>query len=558
MTGILLLWLALSPVQAHSGKQFSVDQQQVLHHEAFPASSGNAQLVRNLPETIRTLIRENGDKMQLNPHLNQFYAARRYQTVWTRPEMVSELLSAIEGASADGLDPLDYHQKEISELVAAFPLTIEKQALYDVLLSDACLTLASHLHTGKLDPARIESTWNLKNDVANSIVEYKLQAALAANRVGAVMQELRPQRQPYADMKKALSRYRSIEKSGGWPSIPEGPSIKPGDRDSRVLFLRKRLAATGELVSGVQDTSKVYGADLTDAVRQFQKHNGMEPDGVVGSGTLKALNVPVDRRIDQLRINLERYRWFLNDLGPTYILVNIPEFSLKYVDNGTKLWSTRVIVGKPARETPVFKADMQYVIFNPQWVIPPTILEKDALPSLRKNAGYLQQKKLRVIDRDGRVVDPASVNWGEYSASNFPYRLQQSAGDHGSLGRIKFMLPNRYIVYLHDTPSKDLFQKTTRTFSSGCIRVENPLDLAQLVLRDSVRWNAGTIRSVINKGRTSTAFLPKRIPVYILYLTAIPSGDELFFREDVYNRDNALLKALNRHVPGLQNGRVGL
>ncbi|NTV99349.1 MAG: L,D-transpeptidase family protein, partial [Chlorobiaceae bacterium] len=404
---------------------------------------------------------------------------------------------------------------------------------------------------------RMEPTWNLTEDASYSALEYRLQNAVSTNRVAAVLQELRPQQQLYGELKKALSRYRSIAKSGGWPSVPEGASLKPGDRDPRVLSLRKRLQASGELAAGVQDTSKAYSGDIVEAVRQFQRHNGMEPDGVIGAGTLRALNIPVDRRVDQLRINMERSRWFLNALGSTYIMVNIPEFSLKYVDNGSKLWNTRVIVGKPSRETPVFKADMQYVIFNPQWVIPPTILEKDALPSLRKSTGYLDQKNLRVIDKDGRVVNPASVNWKEYSASNFPYKLQQTAGDHGSLGRIKFMLPNRYIVYLHDTPSKDLFQKSVRTFSSGCIRVENPQDLARLVLRDSVKWSVSRIKSTIGTGRTSTVFLPKRIPVFIVYMTAVPSGDELFFREDVYNRDDTLIKAMGRQAPEMKTGTAG-
>ncbi|NTU96552.1 MAG: L,D-transpeptidase family protein [Chlorobiaceae bacterium] len=558
MTGILLLWLALSPVQTTSGSHAPVVQQQHQHHDSASAATGNAALVRNLPETIRSVIRSSGDKWKFNRHLYQFYAGRHYQTVWTRSGMVTELIAALEAAYDEGLDPQDYHIKEIRELIAGFPLTLDRQALYDVLLTDAYLTLASHLHYGKVDPGRMEPTWNPGDDLSYSALEYRLQNAIATNRVAAVLQEMRPQQQLYGDLKKGLAKYRSIAKSGGWPAVPEGPSLKPGDRDPRVLFLRKRLQVSGELSSSVQDTSKAYSGDIVEAVRQFQRHNGMEPDGVLGSGTLRAINVPVDRRIDQLRINLERSRWFLNDLGSTYIMVNIPDFSLNYVENGTRLWNTRVIVGKPSRETPVFKADMQYIIFNPQWVIPPTILEKDALPSLRRSAGYLAQKKLRVIDTEGHVVDPASVNWNEYSASNFPYKLQQTAGDHGSLGRIKFMLPNRYIVYLHDTPSKDLFQKSVRTFSSGCIRVEKPLDLARLVLRDSVKWSATRIKSAIGTGRTSTVVLPKRIPVYILYLTAVPSGEELYFRDDVYNRDDTLIKAMSRRAPEIKSGAASL
>jgi murein L,D-transpeptidase YcbB/YkuD len=284
----------------------------------------------------------------------------------------------------------------------------------------------------------------------------------------------------------------------------------------------------------------------------------VESDGVVGTTTLNAMNIPVERLVEKIRINLERYRWFLGELEPTAIVVNVAGFTLQYVEKGHDQWDTRVIVGKPGRETPLFKADMQYIILNPQWVIPPTILAKDALPALRKSSSYLARKKLKIIDRNGSVVDPGSVNWSQYSAGNFPYRLQQSAGDHGALGRIKFMLPNKYIVYLHDTPSKELFAESIRTFSSGCVRVQNPVDLAALVLQDTLHWSKTKILAAINTGKTRTVFLPKRIPVILLYLTAVADGDELQFHDDVYTRDEKLLKALNRPVPQYKMESCGL
>ncbi|NTV08495.1 MAG: L,D-transpeptidase family protein, partial [Chlorobium limicola] len=285
---------------------------------------------------------------------------------------------------------------------------------------------------------------------------------------------------------------------------------------------------------------------------------GLSVDGVAGTATIGEINISAAERVDQIRLNLERYRWFVNDLEPTYVLVNIAGFTLQYIENGRYRWGTRVIVGKPYRETPVFKADMQYIVFNPQWVIPPTILAEDALPAIRNSRSYLDRKKLRVIDSRGRVVDPASVNWSGYSAANFPYRLQQTAGDHGALGRIKFMMPNKHVIYLHDTPTKNLFEKSERTFSSGCIRVENPLDLAQLVLQDSVKWNKTSIDSTIGTGKTSTVNLPKRIPVFLLYLTAIAEGEEIQFRRDVYNRDDRLRKALDSPVPQYRIESCGL
>ncbi|TLU88336.1 MAG: murein L,D-transpeptidase [Chlorobium sp.] len=566
MTGILLFLLAFSPVQPLPGKHAPVDQEKgtrhrvtSVHHERGSHSYTIVDAIQNyLNRASRQQIQKGGGQFKLNSQLYRFYASRHFQTVWTKPAMVSELLAAIEAIPEDGLDPADYHIREIKELVSRFPLSVEQQAQYDLLLSDAFLTLASHLHFGKVDPEKLEPTWNLGDSESHAALETKLQHAIAAEHVSMILQELRPKNSKYGELKRGLARYREIAASGGWPAVPQGPKLQEGDKDSRVKFLRKRLEVTGELVVSTPDSSNVYKGELVEAVRQFQKHNGINADGVVGNATLKALNVPVERRIEQIGINLERYRWFLGDIGSTYIMVNIPDFTLQYVENGQNRWKTRVIVGKPYRETPIFKADMQYIIFNPQWVIPPTILDKDALPEIRKSMSYLDKKKLRIFDKDGKAVDPASVNWAQYSGKNFPYRLQQTAGDHGSLGRIKFMLPNKYIVYLHDTPSKELFDKNVRTFSSGCIRVEHPFDLAQIVLRDSVKWSASRIQAAINTGKTSTVFLPKRIPVFILYMTAVPEGDELFFPEDVYGRDDALLKALNLHVPELKPSDLAL
>ena len=567
MIGILLFWLAFSPVQPVPGNPAAQRQEQL--HRQKDSSAGPEKRVLSNPvaENLRChfdrLLQEKGpaygiERQSFVRQLARFYAARGYQPVWTNRTMVADLISAVEESANDGLDPSDYHIREIRGFYGRPPATPDLQARYDLLMSDAFITLASHLRYGKVDPGSLDPNWNLGNTVSRSALEYRLQNALAAGRIAAVLQELRPQHPEYDRLRKGLARYRLISREGGWKALNEGASFKEGLRDSRVPLLRQRLEASGDLALLKRDSSTVYTREMANAVKRFQKRNGMDVDGVVGAATLRVMNIQVEQRIDQLRINLERYRWFFSDLGPTYIMVNIADFTLKYVENGSQRWNTRVIVGKPYRETPVFKADMQYVVFNPQWVIPPTILDKDALPAIRKSISYLDHKKLKVLDRDGKVVDPASVSWSLYSAANLPYRLQQTAGDHGSLGRVKFMLPNEHIVYLHDTPTKDLFEKSTRTFSSGCIRVENPLDLAGMVLQDSVKWSGERIRAAVNTGKTITAFLPKRIPVFILYMTAIANGDEILFRDDVYNRDNAVLKALDKPVPAYKTQSCGL
>lgn len=545
MIGIFLVWLAFSPLQPVPVKP-AVTQPEQFQPQKEP--------LVGIAEKIHGLLRQKNpavstERALFNIRLERFYAARGFQPVWTKRAMVAELIHAVEESADDGLDPADYHIREIRTLYSKPTVTSEQASCYDLLLTDSFLTLATHLRYGKVNPETLDTHWNIGNTKSSTTFEYKLQQAIVNGQIAIVLKELRLQHPGYDQLKKGLARYRTISREGGWPILAEGAKLQEGARARRVAVLRQRLKASGDIAALHADTSTVHSKELVDAVKRFQKRNGMESDGVLGTSTIRVMNIPVERRMDEIRLNLERYRWFLHDLEPTAILVNIAGFTLDYVENGHNRWSTRVIVGKPKRETPLFRADMQYIILNPQWVIPPTILAKDALPALRKSSSYLGHKKLNVIDKNGAVVDPASVNWSQYSGTDFPYHLQQSAGDHGALGRVKFLLPNRYIVYLHDTPDKGLFAASRRTFSSGCVRVQNPVALATLVLQDSVRWSREKILAAIKTGKTRTVPLPKRIPVYLLYLTATAEGDELHFRDDVYNRDDKLLKALDRPLP---------
>ncbi len=558
MIGILLLWLAFSPVRPVQVKSLVVPPQQLQPQSAPPVG-----IPRKIYDRFNWLIQQKSpeggrERALFNIRLERFYAARGFQPVWTTRTMVFELMSAVEGAADDGLDPADYHLREIRSFYTTPPVSPEQIACYDLLLTESFFTLASHLRYGKVNPETLDIHLGLRQEMNRSALEYRLNRFIATQQIATGLKEIRLQHPVYDLLRKGLARYRTIAREGGWPILREGPKLQEGVRQSRVTILRERLKIAGDISLQNTDTSTVYSRELVDGVKRFQKRNGMEDDGVVGAATLRLLNIPVARRIDEIRLNLERYRWFLSDLEPTAILVNVASFNLRYVENGRYRWSTKVIVGKPGRETPLFKADMQYVILNPQWVIPPTILDKDALPALRKSSSYLYHKHLRVIASNGSVVDPVSVNWSQYSAGNFPYRLQQSAGDHGSLGRVKFMFPNPYIVYLHDTPNKELFAESIRNFSSGCVRVQNPVDLAALVLQDSVTWSKEHVLAAIKRGKTRVVFLTKRIPVYILYLTATDEGDELHFHDDIYRRDDRLLKALTTPLPQFKTEHGGL
>jgi murein L,D-transpeptidase YcbB/YkuD len=254
----------------------------------------------------------------------------------------------------------------------------------------------------------------------------------------------------------------------------------------------------------------------------------------------------VETRIDQIRVNLERGRWVLHDLEDTFLIVNIAGFLVAYVKDHAVVWQSRVQVGKPYRKTPVFKAEMKYLVFNPTWTVPPTILAKDLLPAVQRNPTYLKDNKIRVLETNGKAVDPSTLDWSKYTARNFPYMLRQDPGTNNALGVVKFIFPNKHLVFLHDTPSKSLFEKETRTFSSGCIRVEEPLALAELLLDDPATWNRARINEVIQSQETKTVYLRQPLPVLLLYWTAmVEADDQVHFMPDVYSRDAAILEDLN-------------
>jgi murein L,D-transpeptidase YcbB/YkuD len=346
-------------------------------------------------------------------------------------------------------------------------------------------------------------------------------------------------------MRTALATYRAIKAMGGWPLIPSGPSLKVGMHDERIPALRRRLSLTGDLAPSSVDRSQLFDSALVEAVKTFQRRHGLAADGALGRETLAAMNVPVEERIQQLRVNLERGRWVVHNLENTFIVVNVAGYHSYYVKDGQLLWQGRAQVGRPLRQTPSFKAELTYLVFNPTWTVPPTILAQDYLPFLKQDPGYVHRKGLKVIDRAGRAVEPWQIDWSRYSITYSPYSLRQDPGPRNALGRVKFIFPNDHAVFLHDTPNQKLFDRTARAFSSGCIRVENALDLAQLLLNDGAQWDRKAIDRVVKSGKTRTVSLPEPIPVLLLYWTAWVGPDgRVNFGHDLYDRDKLVQKAL--------------
>ena len=473
-----------------------------------------------------------------------FYEQNRFAPAWAQAGNLDQLLAALRDVAGDGLDPQDYALDELQRRrgVLADPrATAQQRAQFDLLATDACFAALLHLYRGKVDPATLDTHWNFdprQLDQARGL--QAVREALAQGTIGELFARARPQHPYYAQLRTALAKLRVVAAQGGWPVIADGPTLKPGSRDARVPALRRRLQLVGHAVGDATDD--VYDPALEAALKQFQREQYLAADDHLGKATLAALNVPVAARIEQLRANLERARWLLHQLQGRFVVVDIAGYQVSYYKDGKPVWRSRVQVGKPYRSTPVFKSAITYLTLNPTWTVPPTILKNDILPKLRKNPGYLAANRLRVLDGQGRELAPSSVDWVDPRG----IVLRQDAGPGNSLGRLVIRFPNDYAVYMHDTPHQELFANQQRTYSSGCIRVEHPRELAELLLDDPA-WDRAAIDRAIDTLKTQTVMLREPVPLLLAYWTVdLREDGRVGFRPDVYQRDPPLLAALAR------------
>lgn len=480
----------------------------------------------------------------------RFYAQRSYRAGWLdasgRPVTVADdLLKAIAEAELEGLRSADYRPAELRKRLDAVRqgASDAERAEFDLLFTDTFLTYGAHLLAGRIAPQQVDPEWAFKprsRDLAAA-----LQEALSQHTISAALQGFRPQSQGYLHLREVLRQYREVAAAGGWPTVAS--SLAQGARGPRVEALRARLRAGGDLsASGAADPNgAVFDNEVVNAVRRFQKRHGLAETGAVNAATQTALNVPVAQRIRQVELNLERWRWLPDAFGSRYILVNIPSFKMKVIEDGKAVIESNVVVGREERQTPAFTADMAYLVLSPKWYVPRSIAVKDKLPQLKRNPRALARQNIRVFNSAGREISPSSVNWRAVSANNFNYQLRQDAGPGNALGGIKFMFPNPYSIYLHDTPSRGLFSRSQRMFSSGCIRISNPVELAQYLLKHDPKWTRERIKSASVSGKQRVVNLPEAVPVYLLYWTAwVDEAGLMNFRNDIYQRDKPLVRAL--------------
>jgi murein L,D-transpeptidase YcbB/YkuD len=486
--------------------------------------------------------------------LRAFYGRRKMQPAWSAGAapnaQAKDLAEVLAHADAEGLRPEDYSTAELTAQLEKHRRTpLEKMkpsalAGFDLLCSIAAFHYMSDVHDGRISPRALDAVWVAQPRKGD--LNATLQSALEKRKVAEMLRGLPPEHPEYERLREARARYAKLAGDGGWRSIPPGPPLAKGQRGMRVRALRARLAVTGELPRGAA-SSDVFDGGLMRAVERFETRAGRDADGIVDAAELAELNVSAVQRLRQIDLNMERWRWLPRSFGPRHLLVNIPEYRLHVQEGNREVLAMRVVVGKAMNQTPVFSDTMTQVVVNPTWNVPTSIVVTEIAPEMDRDPGYLARHRMRVFDGTGpgaRELDPGSVDWWDVSADQKLY-VRQDAGGSNALGALKFVLPNSFDIYLHDTPAGHLFSLEDRSFSHGCVRVEDPMRLARYVLKGRSEASPSRLRALIESGETRTLALPRPLPVNIVYFTAFADADGTAgFREDVYGIDADLVEQL--------------
>ena len=583
-----------APHQENMVKEVEKPSPQTQNFSTAKVSQVTRQKIRGSKYAPKILIQTKSIKAYKT--LPKLYEERNYVPLWIengRPSSQAyEMIEIIRNSDNEALDPDYYNISEIESILKRIEQDRYSGDSYEaldlaeleLLLSNSFLTYTHDLHYGRVRAEQI----NLELFSGERPVNLPklLVTAIETDQVQGTLEGLLPKYPMYTKLRISLKEYREIAAKGGWQPVAYGDKFKKGARGQRVLALSKRLKVTGELDSSTPG-SEVFDDSLDQAVRKYQQRNGLYVDGVVGESTIEALNVPVEERISQIELTMERWRLLPQYLGNRYILVNIANYHLYGVENNYDTINMRIVVGKPQWNTPMFSEEMTHLIINPYWNIPPSIFKDDIVPRIKEDSEYMSKLSIdalglktpeKIVVEEAEVVEVVENveatevtdgdNTGEQELSEVEiqnkkaqeeyiakvlsgkYRLRQNPGPGNPLGRIKFLFPNKHSIYLHDTPNRGFFKKAQRNFSHGCIRVEKPLELAEFVLSSNPSWTQDTIQSSINKMKTKTVHLDEAITVYILYFTTwVDNEGYVNFHKDIYGLDKTLYNALRTTRP---------
>jgi L,D-transpeptidase YcbB len=482
--------------------------------------------------------------------LVSFYAERDHRPVWIEDGKLSSTarraIFFLSRSDRWGLDPEAFITPSLA-LGFQEPASGSEIADAEVRMSMALLAYARQAYAGRTVPRDVSENLDIRPELPDPV------AAMASLADGADIVEslitFNPPDTEFEVMRQELANLKSIAAEGGWRTIGSGPTLKPGMRDDRVILLKQRfgiympppIIADPEVVS-------LYEGEVVEAVRQYQEENGLEADGIIGPATLSQLNMSVIDRIYQILANLERWRWLPRDRGDFYVQVDVPGFRVNIVKDGEIIFTTRAVVGKPDYQTAIFSDEIEHMVVNPFWNVPRSIATEEMLPRLRNDPNYYASRDFETLDASsGQAINASAVNWSEITANNLPYRFRQRPGTGNALGNIKFMFPNRHAIYLHDTPARNLFQRTVRAYSHGCIRLYEPMAFAAALTANDPRLNLQRVQAGINSGENQTFVLANKIPIHITYITAWVEDGRINYRDDIYGHDRRVAAALNWH-----------
>jgi L,D-transpeptidase YcbB len=487
------------------------------------------------------------------------YQQLGYRPIWINDNLRQQLLSTLKSAEQHGLNPDDYGYSLLREAFEIEQLTIEQLIDYDLQATEGLFRFLQHIYFGKIDPATMISGWEVNDDASMETALSLIIEAIQTTNLPTLLDTATPARNIYRKLMGGLAYYKGLEMRVNWELPEVVPLLKPDQSDYAIPFIRRRIIAEyGHwLPASLQDALTLSGQSIhydeatVELVKYFQRRHFLNPDGVIGKGTLSALHISIKEKVGKIKANLERMRWVLKDLPDDFLLVDIAGYVAYGFKNDEVMWRSAIQVGNAYRQTPVFKSRIRYLEWNPTWTIPPTILRKDILPKIAKDIGYLEEKNMVVLAHSGEPIDTLSINWSLYPKKPFPYLIRQRPGPSNALGRVKFIFPNHYFVYLHDTPSRSLFGKTSRAFSSGCVRVEKPFELAMLLMAEGSRQapenplTQEAIDAILTSGKTQRMHLQEPLPILLFYWTTkIAEDGAIAFSEDPYDRDKKLLEAL--------------
>ena len=471
--------------------------------------------------------------------LKEFYKSTGYKMAWESKDNRKIILEQFLNSEEDGLNPVDYNTNKLQKYERKTAvLTPKEMANYDILLTRSFQKYISHLANGRLNPRKLYSNWDLKEnkiDINGTIFQL-----LESDSLAEKIELLKPQHLVYKRLKKSLKIINTLPKDA-FKRIAITNKIVQNDTNSSLIDIKKRLIYWKDLPPK-DSISSIYDTETVEAIKKFQTRHGLAADGVIGKGTVGSLNFSKKQRREQIIANLERWKWFPREMGKEYLIINIPDYRLSLVKNQDTLRTHKVIVGRAKRKTPVLSSKLAQAVFNPTWTVPPTILREDVIPAILKNRNYLAQTNIKLYDRDGNVV-PAS-NWRLSNAKS--YRYVQSPGTFNSLGMVKLTFPNRFSIYLHDTNHREFFTKSERSLSSGCVRVDNPLELTEYLLDDATYWNLEKITETLQSEKTKQINIKKEVFIHILYWTAWSEKNTLIFRDDIYSLDADLYDKLGK------------